>query len=57
MKEVFTKSFWEGVRKTFDEASEGPPPGDNTLQTKAKDDLRASSMPETPPPSVSSERN
>ena len=26
MKEVFTKSFWEGVKKTFDEAHEGPPP-------------------------------
>ena len=26
MKEVFTKTFWEGVKKTFDEAREGPPP-------------------------------
>ena len=25
MKEVLTKSFWEGVRKTFNEALEGPP--------------------------------
>jgi len=24
MKEVLTKSFWEGVRKTFNEALEGP---------------------------------
>jgi hypothetical protein len=30
MKEVFTKTFWEGVKKTFDEAREGPPPADNT---------------------------
>ena len=26
MKEVFTKSFWRGVRKTFDQALEDPPP-------------------------------
>jgi hypothetical protein len=26
MKEVFTKTFWEGVKKTFDEAREDPPP-------------------------------
>jgi len=25
MKEVFTKSFWEGVKKTFDEARDDPP--------------------------------
>ena len=25
MKEVFTKRFWEGVKKTFDEAREEPP--------------------------------
>jgi hypothetical protein len=58
MKEVFTKSFWEGVKKTFDEAREGATPEDNALQTKAEGDLRTSSTPETPPsPSVSSERN
>ncbi len=33
MKEVFTKSFWEGVKKTFHEALEGPPSADNALQT------------------------
>jgi hypothetical protein len=26
MKEVLTKSFWQGVRKTYYEALEGPPP-------------------------------
>jgi len=58
MKEVFTKSFWEGVKKTFDEALEGPPPANTAVQTKAEGDLRASSTPETPlPPSVSSEQN
>jgi hypothetical protein len=30
MKEVLTKSFWEGVKKTFDEALEGPPPLDSS---------------------------
>jgi hypothetical protein len=33
MKEVFTKSFWEGVKKTFDEAREGPPLGDKALES------------------------
>jgi len=55
MKEVFTKSFWEGVKKTFHEALEGPPPVDNALQTPAEGDLSASSTSETPSsPSVSS---
>ena len=58
MKEVFTKSFWEGVKKTFHEALEGPPPADNALQTPAEGDLSASSTSETPSsPSVSSERH
>jgi len=26
MKEVLTKSFWQGVKKTFYEALEDPPP-------------------------------
>jgi hypothetical protein len=58
MKEVFTKSFWQGVKKTFEEALEGPPPANTTLQTPAEGDLRTSSAAETTPsPSVSSERN
>jgi len=58
MKEVFNKSFWEGVKKTFDEARKGPPPANTASQTKTEGDPRASSTPETPPsPSVSSERN
>ena len=40
MKEVFTKSFWEGVKKTFDEALGGPPPANTALQTPAEGDLR-----------------
>ena len=58
MKEVFTKRFWEGVKKTFDEALEGPPPADTAPQTPAEGDLRASSTAEkTPSSSVSSERS
>jgi len=58
MKELFTKSFWESVKKTFQEALEGPPPTDNALQTPAESNLRASSTSETPAsPSVSSERH
>jgi hypothetical protein len=56
MKEVFTKSFWEGVKKTFDEAREGPPPANTTSQTPTEGDLCAASTSETPSsPSASSE--
>jgi hypothetical protein len=57
MKEVFTKSFWEGVKKTFDEAREGPPPANTVLPTKAEGDLSASKPETLPSLSVSSERN
>jgi hypothetical protein len=57
MKEVFTKSFWQGVKKTFDEALEDPPPAENAL-TPPAEDPGASSTPATPSsPSVPSERN
>jgi hypothetical protein len=56
VKEVFTKSFWQGVKKTFDEAREDPPPADNAAQTSPEGDLSASKKSETPsPPSVSSD--
>jgi hypothetical protein len=56
MKEVFTKSFWEGVKKTFHEAQQDPPLADNASQTPADGDQSASSTSETTsPPSVSSE--
>ena len=35
MTEVFTKKFWKGVKKTFDEAREGPQPGHNALEGPA----------------------
>jgi hypothetical protein len=59
MKEVFTKSFWEGVKKTFDQAREDPPlPAEKLLQTPAEGELSASSTLETPSsPSVSSDRH
>ena len=31
MKEVFTKTFWEGVKKAFDDARDGPPPADKVM--------------------------
>ncbi len=56
MKEVFTKGFWQGVKKTFDEALEGATPTDTASQIPAEDKLRDSSGSETPlSTSVSSE--
>jgi hypothetical protein len=55
MKEVFTKSFWQGVKKTFDQALEDPPPpADQTVQTPAEGDLSASPSAKPLPPSVPS---
>jgi len=48
MKEVFTKSFWQGVKRTFDEAKEDPPPADNGVQTPADGDSSASTTLATP---------
>jgi hypothetical protein len=56
MKEVFTKSFWQGVKKTYYEALEGPPPEDGTSHAPAEGNLNPSSTSEAPPsPSPSSE--
>lgn len=49
MKEVFSKSFWEGVKKTFDEAREGPPV-DKVVKIPAevdRDDTSTSGSPAT----------
>jgi hypothetical protein len=51
MKEVFTKRFWQGVKKTFDEALEDPPPAENALEAPAGDGPGASSTSATPPSS------
>ena len=57
MKEVLTKSFWQGVKKTFYEALEGPPLEDNASQAPAADNLKAPSSSDAPPPSAKSEQN
>jgi hypothetical protein len=54
MKEVFTKSFWKSVKKTFedaqkgDEAREGQPAANKPLETPSAADTPS-------PPSVSNE--
>ena len=50
MKEVLTKSFWKDVKKTFDEALEGPPPKDAAAPAPAESDVKASAAPEPPSP-------
>jgi hypothetical protein len=56
MKEVFTKSFWEGVKKTFYDALEDPPTTkDSNSQAPAADNSGAPLTSETPPPSTTSE--
>ena len=45
MKEVLTKKFWQDVKKTFDDALEGPPP--NASETP----------PSAPAPKESSEKD
>jgi hypothetical protein len=56
MKEVFTKSFWEGVKKTFHEAQQDTPPADKVSKTLAEGNQSAASTSEpAKPPSVSSE--
>ena len=58
MKEVFTKSFWQGVKKTYYEALESPPPEDGASQAPAEGNLSPSSTSETPSsPSSSSEQH
>jgi hypothetical protein len=57
MKEVFTKSFWQSVKKTYYEALEGSPSADGASQAPAEGDLNPSSTSETPSsPSPSSEQ-
>jgi hypothetical protein len=57
MKEVLTKRFWQGVRKTFHDALEGPPVEDNASQAPDEGNLKASSPSEIPSsPSVPSDK-
>ena len=57
MKEVFTKSFWQGVKKTYYEALESQPK-DPASQAPAEGNPSPSSTSETPSsPSPSSEQH
>jgi hypothetical protein len=38
MKEVFTKDFWKGVKKTFEQALEDPSPADTVSQAPTEAD-------------------
>ena len=40
MKEVLTKKFWQDVKKTFDEAREGPPACGGVLDQAASTDVK-----------------
>jgi len=46
MKEVLTKSFWQGVKKTFYEAMESEPAKENASQATAGEHGTPSSPPE-----------
>ena len=48
MREVLTKSFWQGVKKTYYEALEGRPAEDNASTAPAKDNPNASPKSENP---------
>ena len=48
MKEVLTKSFWLGVKKTFYEARDGPPPEKNTAPAQVASKDKPAPAPESP---------
>jgi hypothetical protein len=50
MTEVFTKRFWEGVKKTFEEAREGPAPAETEAERSTTSGSEA-----LLPPAVSSD--
>ena len=50
MKEVLTKSFWQGVKKTFYEAMEDQPPPENASHAPAEPSAAASNADEKPSP-------
>ena len=55
MKEVLTKSFWQGVKKTFHEALEGPPPETKAAQSPAVGNPEAFPAADVPPSSLKSD--
>ena len=48
MKEVLTKSFWLGVKKTFYEARDGPPPENSAAQAPVESKEKPASASEDP---------
>ena len=48
MKELMTKSFWESVRKTFEEALQGPPAKASDPGVPAAAEVNDQSAPGTP---------
>jgi len=48
MKELLTKTFWQGVKKTYDEALKGSPADEKTLPAPAEP--TPDSLPEPPQP-------
>jgi hypothetical protein len=48
MNEVLTKRFWQGVKRTFDEALADRPPEDNASQAIDPSNPNASSTAEAP---------
>jgi len=55
MKEVLTKNFWQGVKKTFDEALKSPAPKDAAAPPSTADAPKASSPPAAPTSSATGE--
>jgi len=48
MKEVLRKSFWQGVKRTFYTALEGPPAEENASQASAESKPKDCPTPENP---------
>jgi len=46
MKELFTKNFWDDVKKTFEDAAEDPPSAADASQTPAVSDPSTSETPD-----------
>jgi hypothetical protein len=57
MKEMLTKNFWQGVKKTFYEALEEPATKDNAAPAPIPDNPKPPSTPDAPPSSATSEQN
>ncbi len=49
MKELLTKAFWQGVKKTFDEGLEGPPKALDAGPLPVEHQSNTASNPKPPP--------